>query len=191
MEISLRQPLSVDDILSRDACTDEQESSVDIKTLTELEDTTNQFGPDKIALSARWNSSTFKNPFGIVTQDVPTPFLLMQIESAFSVIPSDDRELWVQLAHAAKTLDEGEEGQGKRAWLEWSRRSSKFDPEDAERVWSSITPTNTSHEQVFRTAVHFGWDVQAENRRIQSSLGWDNTAVGENIINQRVAKAFA
>ena len=96
----------------------------------------------------------------------------MQIESALSVIPSDDRELWVKLGHAAKTLDEGGEGQGKRAWLKWSSKSPKFDLEDAERVWSSISPTNTSHEQVFKTAVDLGWDVQAENIRIHSTLGW-------------------
>ena len=191
MEISLYQPLRVDDILSRGVCSDEQESSVDVKTLTTVGDTKNKFGPDKIALPARWNSPTFKNPFGVATQAVPTPLLLMQIESAFSVIPSDDRELWVKLAHAAKTLDGGGEGQGKRAWLEWSSKSPKFDPDDAERVWSSATPTNTSHEQVFRTAVLFGWDAQAENNRISSTLGWDNTAVGEDIVNQRASKLDA
>ena len=191
MEISLYHPLRGDDILSRGACSDEQESSVDIKTLTSVGDTKNKFGPDKIALSARWDPSTFKNPFGVDTQDVPTHFLLKQIESALNVIPSDDRELWVKLGHAAKTLDEGGEDQGKRAWLEWSSKSPKFDLEDAERVWSSLTPTNTSHEQVFRTAVHFGWDAQAENNRISSTLGWDNTADGEDIINQRASKLDA
>lgn len=191
MEISLRQPLIVNDILSRDACSAEQESKVDLKMLTTEGNTNNQFGPDKIALPARWNSSNFKNPFGIATQDVPTPFVLMQIASAFSVIPSDDRELWVKLAHAAKTLDAGGEDQGKKAWLEWSRKSPKFDPEDAERVWSSITPTNTSHEQVFRTAFDFGWDVEAENNRIHSTLGWNNAAVGEDIVNQRASKLDA
>ena len=191
MEISLRQPLRVDDILSRGACSDKQESSVDIKTLTTVGDTKNKFGPDKIALPARWNPSTFKSPFGVATQDVPNPFLSMQIESAFSVIPSGDRELWVKLGHAAKTLDEGGEDQGKMAWLEWSRKSPKFVPEDAERVWSSLTPTNTSHEQIFRTAAHFGWDVQAENSQIHSTLGWDNTAAGEDIVNQKASKLDA
>lgn len=191
MEISLRQPLKVDDILTRDAYSEGHESSVDVEPLTTGGDTKNKFGPDKIVSPARSNPSTFRNPFGAATQDIQTPFLLMQIESALSVIPSDDRELWVKLGHAAKTLDEGGEGQGKRAWLKWSSKSPKFDLEDAERVWSSISPTNTSHEQVFKTAVDFGWDVQAENIRIHSTLGWDESTACEGIVNQRASKPDA
>jgi hypothetical protein len=115
-------------------------------------------------------ASKAKNPFAAALRIAKTPFLLMQVSSALRVIPSDDREIWVKLGHAAKTLDEDGGEEGKQIWLDWSRQSHKFDPEDAERVWESLTPTNTSHEQIFRTAEQHGWDVQAENARIASLL---------------------
>ena len=191
MEISLRQPLRVDDILSRGACSDEQESRVDLKTLTTEGNTNNQFNPDKIIAPARSKPSTFKNSFGAASQEIPTPFLLMQLKSAFNAIPSDNRELWVSLGHAAKTLDEDGGDEGKQVWLEWSTKSGKFDPDDAQNKWESFNPTSTSHEQIFRTAEKHGWDVQVENNRIFSTLGWDNTADGEDIINQRASKLDA
>ena len=191
MEISLRQPLRVDDILSRGACSDEQESRVDLKTLTTEGNTNNQFNPDKIIAPARSKPSNFKNPFRAATQGILTPFLLMQLNSAFNAISSDNRELWVSLGHAAKTLDEDGGDEGKQVWLEWSTKSGKFDPDDAQNKWESFNPTSTSHEQIFRTAEKHGWDVQVENNRIFYTLGWDNTADGEDIINQRASKLDA
>jgi len=170
MEISLRQPLIVDDTLSRGACSDEQESRIDLKTLTTEGNTNNQFNPDKIIAPARSKPSNFKNPFRAATQGILTPFLLMQLNSAFNAISSDNRELWVSLGHAAKTLDEDGGDEGKQLWLEWSTRSRKFDPEDAQNKWESFNPTSTSHEKIFRTAEEYGWDVQAENARIASFL---------------------
>ena len=191
MEISLRQPLIVDDTLSRGACSDEQESRIDLKTLTTEGNTNNQFNPDKIIAPARSKPSNFKNPFRAATQGILTPFLLMQLNSAFNAISSDNRELWVSLGHAAKTLDEDGGDEGKQVWLEWSTKSGKFDPDDAQNKWESFNPTSTSHEQIFRTAEKHGWDVQVENNRIFYTLGWDNTADGEDIINQRASKLDA
>ena len=111
-------------------------------------------------------TASVSNPFKDALHVSKTQFLLLQLASAFRVIPSDDRELWVKLGHAVKTLDEDGGDEGKNAWLEWSSKSEKFDPADAERVWDSLSPTSTSHEQVFRTAEEYGWDVQAENARI-------------------------
>jgi hypothetical protein len=173
--------LKVDAMLSQGVCTDKQESTIDINPKPTVENNQNTFGMDKNGCSVEWKPSTSIKFFGAVTQDAPTPFQLMQINSAFSVIPSDDRDLWIKLGHAAKTLDEDGGEQGKQAWLQWSRKSPKFDLEDAERVWSSLTPTKTSYEQVIRTAVGLGWDSQAETSRICSMLALDKATDHDDI----------
>lgn len=167
MEISVRAPLKVDEILSNGSGTTvpakpsvqgEALSSTG-KRIKNLED----FPP---LVLARHSSTPVANPFAAATQVLKTPFLIAQIQSAFEAMPSDDRELWIKLGHAAKTLDVEGGDEGKQAWLEWSRKSEKFDFDDAEDVWESLTPTHTSHENIFRMAEKYGWDVQAENARI-------------------------
>ena len=111
-------------------------------------------------------NSKVKNPFAAALRVEKTPFLLTQLNSAFNAIPSDNRELWVNLGHAAKTLDANGGDEGKEAWLEWSAKSEKFDPDDAQNKWESFNPTSTSYEKIFETAVEFGWDVQSESARI-------------------------
>jgi hypothetical protein len=66
---------------------------------------------------------------------------------------SDDRDLWVTMGHALKTL--GETGRG--LWLDWSQTSEAFDPVDAARAWDSFKPTKTSHKAVFSAAQSAGW----------------------------------
>lgn len=112
------------------------------------------------------SSSKVKNPFAAALHVEKTPFLLKQLYSAFNAIPSNNRELWVNLGHAAKTLDANGRDEGKEAWLEWSAKSEKFDPDDAQNKWESFNPTSTSYEKIFETAVEFGWDVQSESARI-------------------------
>jgi hypothetical protein len=151
MEISMNSPLRVDELLSS--------AHSNKKT-----------GGHQRCCSEQQVPAKTKNPFAAALHVAKTPFLMMQVSSALKVISSDDREIWVKLGHAAKTLDEDGGDEGKQAWLDWSRESHKFDPDDAERVWESLTPTNTSHEQIFRTAEEHGWDVQAENTRISSFM---------------------
>jgi len=84
--------------------------------------------------------------------------------------------MWVNAGHWLKTLDANGGEEGKQSWGAWSSKSPKFDPDDAERVWESINPTSTSHEQIFRVAKSYGWDVEAENARIGAALGQKMTA---------------
>ncbi len=128
-------------------------------------------GPLPDYLAARSSTAPKENPFVGATRVLKTPFLLAQIESALSVIPSKDRGVWVKVGHSAKTLDEDGGNEGKGLWLPWSRTAFNYDPEDAERAWASFNPTHTSHEEIFRVAEKYGWDVQSENARISATLG--------------------
>lgn len=162
MEVSINSPLKVDDLL---ASTHSNKKA----------------GMHHSSYSESQVTSKMKNPFAAALHVEKTPFLLMQLNSAFNAIPSDNRELWVNLGHAAKTLDEDGGDEGKQAWLEWSTKSGKFDPDDAERVWSSITPTITSHKKIFWTAEKHGWDAQTENARIASFLNEEQKAHEPNL----------
>ena len=138
-------------------------------------------------LTGRSSISPNANPFAGAIRVLKSPFLLEQTRSAFSVIPSDDRELWVKLGHSAKMLDEAGGNEGKELWLQWSSKSTKYDPEDAERVWASFNPTTTSHEEIFRVAEQYGWDAQTENARVSAALGeTSDTQSGE--AQKRVSK---
>ncbi len=151
MEVSMNSPLKVDELLGSAHSNKKAGSRHSSHSESQL-------------------SSKVKNPFAAALRVEKTPFLLTQLNSAFNAIPSDNRELWVNLGHAAKTLDADEGDEGKQAWVEWSTKSGKFDHDDAQDKWKSFNPTTTSHEKIFLTAVEFGWDVQSENARIASLL---------------------
>ena len=172
MEISARAPLKVDEILSnsRDSNTSVKPSGHSRATLLGGNLVAN-LGDVNAHISAYRSGNPSENPFATAAQVSKTPFLLAQIKSAFDTIPSDDRKLWIKLGHAAKTLDNDGGDEGKQAWLEWSKKSDKFDLDDAEASWESFTPTITSHEKIFLTAEDYGWDVQAANANIDAILG--------------------
>ena len=125
-------------------------------------------------ISDRATGEVFENPFAEATCVKKTPFLLAQIESALEATPSDQRNEWVDNGHRLKQLDGDGSDEGKKLFLRWSSKSSKFDPADAERVWHSMHPTDASHEQIFCLAERYDWDAQAEHARIHSALS--NTA---------------
>lgn len=86
----------------------------------------------------------------------PHPLAEVQLRSlaaALTAIPADDRELWVRMGHALKTLGEA----ARPLWHEWSARSVKYEWADAERVWASFQPDRTGCEAVFAEARRWGW----------------------------------
>ena len=125
MEVYINSPLKVDDLLA--STHSNKKARMHHSSYSESQVT-----------------SKVKNPFAAALHVEKTPFLIMQLNSAFNAIPSDNRELWVNLGHAAKTLDEDGGDEGKQAWLEWSTKSGKFDPDDAERKCGEAS-TPTSH----------------------------------------------
>ncbi len=76
-----------------------------------------------------------------------------ELRSALAAIPSDDRDDWVRLGQALKHLGDA----GLELWLEWSRKSAKFDADDAARVWESLTGERTDYRAVFAEAQRRGW----------------------------------
>ena len=82
---------------------------------------------------------------------------LPRFADALSVIPADDRELWVRMGHALKTLGEA----ARPLWHEWSAQSAKYDRAEADRVWASFQPDRTGSEAIFAEARRCGWSGTA------------------------------
>jgi hypothetical protein len=75
------------------------------------------------------------------------------LRSALASMRSDERDLWVRMGHALRSLGD----QGRGLWLEWSQTSDKYDPADAARVWDSFKPERTGFQAVFAEAQRRGW----------------------------------
>ncbi len=83
-----------------------------------------------------------------------TPRLLSNLESALASVNADERELWVRMALALKSLGD----KGFQLWDEWSRTSDKYNHQDSLRVWSSLRPTAIGYKSVFSEAQeNWGW----------------------------------
>jgi hypothetical protein len=82
---------------------------------------------------------------------------LPRFADALTVIPADDRELWVRMGHALKTLGEA----ARPLWHEWSAQSVKYDRAEADRVWASFQPDRTGSEAIFAEARRCGWSGTA------------------------------
>lgn len=99
------------------------------------------------------------------------PGVLRDLRSALAALRSDDRDLWIKMGHALKTLGEP----GRALWIEWSQASTKYDPEDSMRVWESLRPSRTGYQAVFAAAARAGWinplsvDARIEFAEIESS----------------------
>ena len=85
------------------------------------------------------------------------------IDSALSVIPSDDRDIWVYSGMAIKNaLGEN----GFHLWDRWSRGSSKYDEYSANSVWKSISPSGgITIGWLFYKAKEYGWDFDNEYKK--------------------------
>lgn len=62
---------------------------------------------------------------------------LNELRSALFSLPADDRDIWVRIGHALKTLGEP----GRALFMEWSATSPKHDPDADARTWDSFAPT--------------------------------------------------
>lgn len=88
--------------------------------------------------------------------------VLDELRSALSAMSSDERDLWIRMGHALKTVG----SKGKELWLEWSAKSDKFNEEDAEATWDSFRPDHTNYKAVFAEA--------------QKEWGWENPRSGKS-----------
>jgi len=85
---------------------------------------------------------------------------IRDLRSALGALRADDRELWVNIGHALKTLGD----QGRALWLEWSQTSQKYDPKDAALKWEGFVPTATGYKSVFAKAQAAGWANPRANK---------------------------
>lgn len=83
------------------------------------------------------------------------PTVVEDLRSALEAIPSDDRDLWVRFCLALKPCGQ----QGWALWDAWSRKSVKYDPADAARVWYTAKPRGeVGYESIFAVAQEqYGW----------------------------------
>lgn len=79
---------------------------------------------------------------------------IADLRSALTVIDPDDRNTWVKVGTALKTLGAA----GWNLWLEYSQRSPKFKLYDQRRVWYSLKPHSLNYETVFFLAQQAGWN---------------------------------
>jgi len=106
-----------------------------------------------------------------VTERLPLPvkrnFMATEVDrvrSALEFTPSDEREVWVKLGMALKQNMPAEVAH--ELWIEWSRKSEKFDPDDAEVTWNSFSDhfdgSPVTLGSVFFHAKKFGWSDSQE-----------------------------
>lgn len=75
-----------------------------------------------------------------------------ELRSALAFIRPDGRTDWIVQGARLRAL--GEVGRG--LWLEWSKESDKWRPEDA-REWDTIGHDNTGYKAIFKEAQGRGW----------------------------------
>lgn len=109
---------------------------------------------------------------GLEGPGIITPKVLDELTSALRAIPADERELWVKIGHALKTLPNEK---GKALWLEWSATCpEKFDEADAEAKWASFRPISTDHRAVFAEAQRHGWENPAKKKERHMDVPHDD-----------------
>jgi RecA-family ATPase len=84
-----------------------------------------------------------------VVLDEPT---VEHLRDALRWISPDERSDWIRIGLALKELGEV----GRELWLEWSKRSAKFQPEDV-HTWETLRPERTGYAAVFAEAQRCGW----------------------------------
>lgn len=94
-------------------------------------------------------------------ESLVTRRVLEELRSALASMSSDERDLWVRMGHALKTIGD----KGKDLWMEWSAKSHKFNEADAEETWESFRPAHTGYKAVFAEA--------------QSNWDWENPRAGK------------
>lgn len=98
-------------------------------------------------LSASGSSSAPNN------NNNPSEITVQNLRSALNHLRSDDRELWIKIGMALKSL--GEIGRG--LWLSWSMSSDKYEANSASKTWDSFAPTKLDYRFVFSEAQRKGW----------------------------------
>lgn len=82
-----------------------------------------------------------------------TPDVVQELRSALQCIDADDRDLWIKMGHALKTIGDV----GLDLWDEWSRRSAKYRADEIVMRWFGFKPADITYRSVFSVAQAGGW----------------------------------
>lgn len=91
-----------------------------------------------------------------------------ELRSALKSIDADERDLWIRMGHALKTLDD----RGFDLWMEWSKKSDKFREDDAIYTWETLSPHNITYKSVFQEA--------------QDNWEWENPKAKKKVVEDGV-----
>jgi P4 family phage/plasmid primase-like protien len=116
-----------------------------------------------------------------------TPRTIDELRDALSAIDADERELWIRMGMALKTLPDEK---GKSLWIDWSQKSKKFDAADTERVWESFNPTGSGYKAIFAEARdNWNWTNPA-SREVASNAIEGEVLEGAEVSEDAIALAF-
>lgn len=87
-----------------------------------------------------------------IIQDA-TPELIADLKSALSCISADERQVWVYIGQALRTLGDP----GYKLWAEWSATSHKFEGVDDLASWETFSADRINYRAVFSYAQECGW----------------------------------
>jgi hypothetical protein len=87
---------------------------------------------------------------------------IREIRSALNYLDSDDRDTWVNVGMALKSLNSDKAARG--LWDEWSQRSDKYDPKDQEKKWKTFKPRDITIATIFHKAMESGWETTYKNQ---------------------------
>lgn len=79
---------------------------------------------------------------------------IKEIRSALSYLSSDDRDLWIKIGMALKSTGSIS---AYGLFNEWSKTSSKYNPEDMEQRWATLKPNDITIASLFHLAEVAGW----------------------------------
>ena len=91
------------------------------------------------------------------------PQQVLEIRSAMVYLDADDRDTWVAVGMALHSTDAPN---AFGLWTEWSQLSTKYNPADQRRVWTSFKSCGRHLESIFAMAQERGW-VNPASREAQ------------------------
>lgn len=108
---------------------------------------------------------------------------MADLRSALTCVDPDDRETWVRVGHALKTIGDA----GLDIWDQWSQRSPKYKASEIVYRWNGFAPKDITYKTVFHIAQEHGWTNTAKIRgkseapSIAMTLSDDDAAVQEDV----------
>ncbi len=90
------------------------------------------------------------------------PSEIKEIRSALSFIDADNRDMWIKIGMALKSLGNSMTARG--LWDEWSKQSPKFDPLDQTKHWNEFKPKSITIASLFHESKKNGWITTYENK---------------------------